>query len=531
MDKARLGCYKLRKMYADRVLLGGHELKNRASYLTILLLVASLISCEKPNENPDPLDYDQLYSLLDSKQDEFTGNLISLISIPSISGDIEQNTKAIDLFLGVARGLGFTTRIAANGQVGVAEIGPDNSETVGVLLHLDVVPAEGQEWSFPPFEGALKDGWIMGRGAMDDKGPSLICLYAAYAAANMDQPLKKKIQLIMGTREEVDWTDIDAYKASNTLPDYGFVPDDAFPGSNREKGYADITWTFPETAVETGGNSYRIAGLSGGNALNTVPEQAVAILEGDESTLQISVNDFQPGLTSGEGLSLTRKDGLLRLTATGRSVHSSLPEGGINAIWILGRFLKTLSLAPNGGERLVDFISEYLDKDYYGKMLGFWNENDYLNGEFIHHTTVVPTLMVSGDHSFSLTCNLRMSFGIDRADVESALRKVETTFGSTGRIGDYLDPLYIPETIPFIDVIKDSYTSVTGDKSKLGLAYGTSYAKAMPNFIAWGPLFADDEDRCHEQDERFRLTSLMKAGKVYARFLATIGLSEESYKR
>jgi succinyl-diaminopimelate desuccinylase len=97
-------------------------------------------------------------------------------------------------------------------------------------------------------------------------------------------------------------------------------------------------------------------------------------------------------------------------------------------------------------------------------------------------------------------------------------------------ISGYLDPLYLSESIPFIEVIKESYTSITGDPGKFGLAYGTSYAKAMPNFIAWGPLFSDDEDRCHEKDERFRLTSLMKAGKVYARFLATVALSEKSFK-
>lgn len=35
--------------------------------------------------------------------------------------------------------------------------------------HLDVVPADATEWSVPPFEGELKDGFLWGRGAVDMK--------------------------------------------------------------------------------------------------------------------------------------------------------------------------------------------------------------------------------------------------------------------------------------------------------------------------------------------------------------------------
>jgi acetylornithine deacetylase/succinyl-diaminopimelate desuccinylase-like protein len=44
--------------------------------------------------------------------------------------------------------------------------------TRGALLmhgHLDVVPADASEWSVPPFEGEIKDGYLWGRGAIDMK--------------------------------------------------------------------------------------------------------------------------------------------------------------------------------------------------------------------------------------------------------------------------------------------------------------------------------------------------------------------------
>ena len=41
--------------------------------------------------------------------------------------------------------------------------------TLLLLGHVDVVPAEPDEWSVPPFSGLVKDGWVWGRGALDMK--------------------------------------------------------------------------------------------------------------------------------------------------------------------------------------------------------------------------------------------------------------------------------------------------------------------------------------------------------------------------
>jgi acetylornithine deacetylase/succinyl-diaminopimelate desuccinylase-like protein len=49
---------------------------------------------------------------------------------------------------------------------------PGADPSRGALLvhgHLDVVPADASEWSVPPFEGVIKDGYLWGRGAVDMK--------------------------------------------------------------------------------------------------------------------------------------------------------------------------------------------------------------------------------------------------------------------------------------------------------------------------------------------------------------------------
>ena len=53
-------------------------------------------------------------------------------------------------------------------------------ETVGILVHLDVVP-EGDGWDYDPYGGEIHEGKIYGRGAVDDKGPAIACLYAMKA--------------------------------------------------------------------------------------------------------------------------------------------------------------------------------------------------------------------------------------------------------------------------------------------------------------------------------------------------------------
>ena len=71
--------------------------------------------------------------------------------------------------------VGYETEYLEAGAPGRANVftrlaGADSSR--GALLvhgHLDVVPAEASDWSVHPFSGALEDGYVWGRGAVDMK--------------------------------------------------------------------------------------------------------------------------------------------------------------------------------------------------------------------------------------------------------------------------------------------------------------------------------------------------------------------------
>ena len=97
--------------------------------------------------------------------------------------------KALELGLKIASELGLETRNCEN-YIGYAEIPvPGEEKYIATVTHLDVVPV-GEGWTKSPFEMWEKDGYIIGRGVMDDKGPSVICLYALKYLKERNIPLR-----------------------------------------------------------------------------------------------------------------------------------------------------------------------------------------------------------------------------------------------------------------------------------------------------------------------------------------------------
>ncbi|NHI17067.1 M20/M25/M40 family metallo-hydrolase [Microbacterium excoecariae] len=57
--------------------------------------------------------------------------------------------------------------------------GATDEDPVVLMAHYDVVPARLEDgWSEDPFAGTVRDGWVHGRGALDDKGPLIVILEA-----------------------------------------------------------------------------------------------------------------------------------------------------------------------------------------------------------------------------------------------------------------------------------------------------------------------------------------------------------------
>lgn len=89
---------------------------------------------------------------------------------------------------------------------------PDGRGPILLLHHIDVVPVDPEAWSFPPLSGAVRDGFVYGRGAIDDKGHGAIHLMA-FALLSADPAPRARDIVLCGTAAEetrgenvgVDW--------------------------------------------------------------------------------------------------------------------------------------------------------------------------------------------------------------------------------------------------------------------------------------------------------------------------------------
>ena len=114
-------------------------------------------------------------------QDEAVGRLQQLLRIDTTNPPGNE-AAAAEYLAGVLRDEGFEPVVLTQipGRPCVVARLPGRGERGPLLLqgHTDVVPADPSEWSQPPFSGAIVDGCVWGRGALDMKGTVIMQLTA-----------------------------------------------------------------------------------------------------------------------------------------------------------------------------------------------------------------------------------------------------------------------------------------------------------------------------------------------------------------
>ncbi|HVO95720.1 MAG TPA: M20/M25/M40 family metallo-hydrolase [Terriglobales bacterium] len=79
--------------------------------------------------------------------------------------------------------------------------GDGSKKAIALLNHMDVVPADPKLWKELPFGGAIKDGVIWGRGAIDNKGGGIMQLMTMLALKRQNIQLKGDV-IFVGTADE-----------------------------------------------------------------------------------------------------------------------------------------------------------------------------------------------------------------------------------------------------------------------------------------------------------------------------------------
>ena len=445
-----------------------------------------------------------LNTLVLTKQGRLLACLQQNLRIPSVQGIPEEGApygaavrESLDHVLKAADAMGFKT-CNVDGHVGWCEYG-SGEEMVAVLGHLDVVPA-GDGWSFDPWGGEIKDNKIFGRGTMDDKGPSIAALFALEAIRDLSLPLKRRIRLIFGCNEETGAQDVKYYLAQGgEIPVMGFTPDAEYPVIHGEKGI--INATCSRSFNQSG--PLKLVSFQGGTAANVVPNYARAELSCSRDLAEAILS------MAFDKVSFTLTDTGVLVEAHGENAHGSTPWLGENAI---GRLILALRELPFEGElaSVIAFLADRLGMDTIGKAAGI-----HLHDEPSGDLSLNWGVLNADETSMSLIINYRYPVTFCFEDCGPAFSALFETNGFTvSQV--HKEKLYIPADNRLVKTLLKVYkehTEIDGQPICIG---GGTYAKSLPNILAFGPIFPGDEVREHKPDEFMEIPKLMKNAQIIA---------------
>jgi acetylornithine deacetylase/succinyl-diaminopimelate desuccinylase-like protein len=198
-------------------------------------------------------------------------DLFELLAIPSVSALPEHRHDcrlAADWLVERLKGMGMFAElieVEPEGQpVVMAEwLGHDSGPTLTIYGHYDVQPPDPlEEWTSPPFQPTIRDGFVYARGADDNKGQHLAGLKAAEHWFAAGRPPVNLRFLIEG-EEEIGGRSLPAYVRANAdrlSTDYLFIADGSFaaPGQPelvtalRGMLYTEIEVTGPRVDLHSG---------------------------------------------------------------------------------------------------------------------------------------------------------------------------------------------------------------------------------------------------------------------------------------
>lgn len=408
--------------------------------------------------------------------------------------------RTLEHCLELSGSFGFKT-VNMDNMVGYAEYG-QGDEMVAVLGHLDVVP-EGDGWGYPPYGAEIHDGRIYGRGATDDKGPTIGALYALKAVKDLGIPLKRRVRIIFGLNEETGSKCVKYYVDNGgEIPVCGFTPDAEYPIINGEKGI--VTCKYRRELIPQG--DMQLTSINGGTAVNVVPDYAEAVisLTGDK---MVDVMKLAENTTE---IRLEEKAGSLKIKSYGISAHGSTPEKGRNAISQLLLFLGRLDLEGDMKE-FIDFMNNYVGLDLHGEKLGICLE-DEISGKFVFNLG-----KIYGDkNGVSIEMNMRYP-------VTKTYEDFIGIFNEKMGLGKLVETdmrhkksLYVSPNTAFIKKLQKVYEEKTGEKAELISIGGGTYAKSISNIVAFGPIFRGQPMVEHKPDEYIEIDSLIKNVQIMA---------------
>lgn len=432
--------------------------------------------------------HEQIKAAVKGKEAEFLAGLKKVMKVDSVKGLAETGApfgkgpkKALETALDLASALGFETKIVSD-AVGYAQYGTNNDEYIGVVGHLDVVEA-GSGWSYPPFDLTLENGVLYGRGVLDNKGPAISTLYALAVLKELNIPLSKTIRILFGTDEESGSADIPLYLATEKPPIYGFTPDCKYPAVYGERGLVgiEIVTVMPEKELK------QISNFKGTFTRSSVPDHLEVTLKNGEEIL-----------------------------IEGKRAPSNAPEMGEN---VLTKFAEIATNEHFFTGELADYFSwlaTALHLKHDGSGLGI-DFSDQASGKLM----LTPYAFKIEKNKVHLTLSIRYPVSVTEENILVELKQ-HLPMDSQLQIIRKMPATSFPLDHPMLKIMQEVYEECTGMDGTPVTTTGATYARTMPNIVAFGPSFPGQKGIAHNKDEYMDLTDLMKNMEIYAVTMAEL---------
>ncbi len=156
-------------------------------------------------------DLAEVQKEIEKRHDEAVKRLQDWIRQPSIAAENRGMAEGCELAMNMLREAGFSgvTKIPTDGQPGIfATLDAGAPKTVALYYMYDVKQADPSEWTSPPFDAALVDKpglgkVIIGRGAVNQKGPEATFLAALHALKGAGRKLPVNLVFVAEGEEEI----------------------------------------------------------------------------------------------------------------------------------------------------------------------------------------------------------------------------------------------------------------------------------------------------------------------------------------
>ncbi len=467
---------------------------------------------------------------------KYSAQLVPLLSqtlkYPTYEGNVAAREQQQAWLTRTGEQLGLKVRV--QGLVTEIELpGPAGAPVLGLMVHGDVQPVNESEWTFKPFEGVEKNGVVYGRGAADDKGPLVQALLAMAALRDSGATRTHTIRLLVGSDEESTNLDVTGYLKDHKAPDYSLVLDSGFPVIVGEKAWSAFTVTATD-AYKTREMAHRspllftLKKVDGGLAASIVPSRAEAdvTFEGDEKDFAAAVRYLKTvTVPKGYRIDFSMQGRNFHVIAWGHAAHAGVNlEGGRNALVFLANALAG-KLVDSPATDLLKLAAQ-IGTDIHGSGIGIGTK-DPLWG---YPSVSVDLLKADKDdaNKLTLTTNIRALpelYGPKlKAHLEASISLFNKVHHDDFAVGGFYDdpPLAFDPNAKFIKRLMADYSRATATNPPPAISGGGTYAKRLPNSIAFGMWFPGKPYPGHDVDEKITVTDLNRGVDVLLEALSDI---------